>query len=120
LYIGAIFWTIGYDTLYAMQDYNDDLLTGVKSTAVKMHKYSGVFAAASYIICTIIFCTALMLNNLETLSIIIIIILGIWQVLHAMQTKINDTRKFITGFNKSNISGFYIWVVMIVDLYMLN
>ncbi|MDB9762758.1 4-hydroxybenzoate octaprenyltransferase [Alphaproteobacteria bacterium] len=120
LYIGAIFWTIGYDTLYAMQDYNDDLLTGVKSTAVKMHKYSGVFAAASYIICTIIFCTALMLNNLETLSIIIIIILGIWQVLHAMQTKINDTRKFITGFNKSNICGFYIWVVMIVDLYMLN
>ena len=120
LYIGAIFWTIGYDTLYAMQDYNDDLLTGVKSTAVKMHNYSGLFAAVSYIICTIIFCTALMLNDLNKLSIMIIIILGIWQAFHAMRTKINDTSKFITGFNKSNICGFYIWVVMIVDLYMFN
>ena len=120
LYIGAIFWTIGYDTLYAMQDYNDDLLTGVKSTAVKMHKYSGVFAAFSYIICTIIFCTALMLNDLEPLSILIIIILGIWQILHAARTKINDANKIISGFNKSNICGFYIWIVMIADLYMLN
>ena len=120
LYIGAIFWTIGYDTLYAMQDYNDDLLTGVKSTAVKMHKYSGIFAAFSYIICTIIFCTALILNDLNPLSIIIIIILGIWQILHALRTKIKDTSKFVSGFNKSNICGFYIWVVMITDLYMLN
>jgi len=120
LYIGAIFWTIGYDTLYAMQDYNDDLLTGVKSTAVKMHKYSGIFAAFSYMICTIIFCTALIFNDLNPLSIMIIIILGIWQILHALRTKIKDTSKFIRGFNKSNICGFYIWVVMIIDLYMLN
>ena len=120
LYIGAIFWTIGYDTLYAMQDYHDDLLTGVKSTAVKMHEYSGMFAAFSYIICTIIFCTAFILNDLNPLAIIIIIILGIWQILHALQTKIKDTSKFVSGFNKSNICGFYIWVVMISDLYMLN
>jgi len=120
LYIGAIFWTVGYDTLYAMQDYNDDLLTGVKSTVVKMHKYSGIFAAFSYIISTIIFCIALTLNDFNPLSIVIIIILGIWQITHAARTKINDTNKFISGFNKSNICGFYIWIVMIVDLYMLN
>jgi len=33
LYVGAILWTIGYDTLYAMQDIEDDALIGVKSTA---------------------------------------------------------------------------------------
>ena len=120
LYIGAIFWTVGYDTLYAMQDYNDDLLTGVKSTVVKLQKYSGIFAAFSYIISTIIFCIALTLNDFNPLSIMIIIILGIWQITHAARTKINDTNKFISGFNKSNICGFYIWIVMIVDLYMLN
>ena len=120
LYIGAIFWTVGYDTLYAMQDYNDDLLTGVKSTVIKMHKYSGIFAAFSYIISTIIFSMALLLNDFSTLSITIIIILGIWQIMHAIRTKINDTNKFISGFNKSNICGFYIWIVMIIDLYMLN
>jgi 4-hydroxybenzoate polyprenyltransferase len=33
LYLGAVFWTIGYDTIYAVQDIADDRLIGVKSTA---------------------------------------------------------------------------------------
>lgn len=34
IYIGAILWTIGYDTIYAHQDKNDDLAIGMKSTAL--------------------------------------------------------------------------------------
>ena len=33
LWIGSIFWVIGYDTLYAIQDKEDDALVGVKSSA---------------------------------------------------------------------------------------
>ena len=33
LYIGCFFWTLGYDTIYAVQDMEDDALVGVKSTA---------------------------------------------------------------------------------------
>lgn len=33
LYVGAILWTIGYDTIYAVQDIEDDALVGVRSTA---------------------------------------------------------------------------------------
>ncbi len=33
LYLGGIFWTIGYDTLYAIQDMEDDAHIGIKSTA---------------------------------------------------------------------------------------
>ena len=33
LYLGAILWTIGYDTIYAHQDKEDDALVGVRSTA---------------------------------------------------------------------------------------
>jgi 4-hydroxybenzoate polyprenyltransferase len=120
LYVGAIFWTVGYDTLYTMQDYKDDLLTGVKSTAVKMQKYSGIFSAFAYLISTIIFCTALILNNFNIVTIIIIIILGIWQITYAARTKIYDIQKFKSGFNKSNICGFFIWLAMIIDIYILN
>ncbi|MBO6635208.1 MAG: 4-hydroxybenzoate octaprenyltransferase, partial [Parvibaculum sp.] len=35
LYLGAIAWTVGYDTIYAHQDREDDALIGVKSTALK-------------------------------------------------------------------------------------
>jgi 4-hydroxybenzoate polyprenyltransferase len=36
LYLGAIAWTIGYDTIYAHQDKDDDALIGVKSTALRL------------------------------------------------------------------------------------
>ena len=36
LYLGAVAWTIGYDTIYAHQDKEDDALIGVKSTALKL------------------------------------------------------------------------------------
>ena len=35
LYLAGIFWTLGYDTIYAHQDKKDDILIGVKSTALK-------------------------------------------------------------------------------------
>ena len=34
LYLGAIAWTIGFDTIYALQDLSDDMIAGVKSTAL--------------------------------------------------------------------------------------
>ncbi len=35
IYLGGIFWTLGYDTIYAHQDKDDDALIGVKSTALR-------------------------------------------------------------------------------------
>jgi 4-hydroxybenzoate polyprenyltransferase len=51
LYLGGIFWTLGYDTIYAHQDAGDDALIGVKSTALKFEANSkpaiaGFYAAA--------------------------------------------------------------------------
>jgi 4-hydroxybenzoate polyprenyltransferase len=36
LYLGGIFWTVGYDTIYAHQDKDDDRLIGVKSSAIAL------------------------------------------------------------------------------------
>ncbi|MEG3618996.1 4-hydroxybenzoate octaprenyltransferase [Magnetovibrio sp. PR-2] len=36
LYAAGIFWTLGYDTIYAHQDKEDDILVGIKSTALKL------------------------------------------------------------------------------------
>jgi 4-hydroxybenzoate polyprenyltransferase len=51
LYIGGIAWTLGYDTIYAHQDKEDDILVGVKSTALKLGaatrpSLAGFYAAA--------------------------------------------------------------------------
>jgi len=37
-YLGAIFWTLGYDTIYGYQDIKDDEIIGLKSTSIKFKK----------------------------------------------------------------------------------
>lgn len=48
LYLAAIFWILGYDTIYAHQDREDDALIGVKSTARLFGRRSAPFLAVCY------------------------------------------------------------------------
>jgi 4-hydroxybenzoate polyprenyltransferase len=54
LYLGGIFWTIGYDTIYAHQDKEDDALIGVKSSALALGQHTRrwlfVFYAAAVLL----------------------------------------------------------------------
>ncbi len=48
LYLGTIFWVIGYDTIYALQDREDDALVGIKSSALAMGKHVILGTAICY------------------------------------------------------------------------
>tara|TARA_Y100000590_G_scaffold252049_1_gene283029 strand:- start:11046 stop:11744 length:699 start_codon:yes stop_codon:yes gene_type:complete len=48
LYVGAIFWTLGFDTIYGYQDIKDDEIIGVKSTSIKFKKNPKLFLMISY------------------------------------------------------------------------
>ena len=50
LYISAIFWTLGYDTIYGAQDMSDDEIIGLKSTSIKFKKNIKSFVFISYLI----------------------------------------------------------------------
>ena len=50
MYFGAIFWTLGYDTIYGFQDIKDDEIIGVKSTSIKFKKIPFVFLIICYLI----------------------------------------------------------------------
>ena len=49
-YLGAIFWTLGYDTIYGFQDIKDDEIIGVKSTSIKFKNDPKKFLFISYCI----------------------------------------------------------------------
>ena len=49
-YLGAIFWTLGYDTIYGYQDINDDEIIGVKSTSIKFKNNPKKFICLCYLI----------------------------------------------------------------------
>ena len=49
-YFGAIFWTLGYDTIYGFQDIKDDEIIGLKSTSIKFKKNSKMFLFLCYFV----------------------------------------------------------------------
>lgn len=62
LYFAGIFWTLGYDTIYAIQDKEDDALIGIKSLALKLGedtaKWLKIFYAISFVLLIGAFFTA--------------------------------------------------------------
>ncbi len=48
LYLGGVFWTLAYDTIYAHQDRADDLIAGVKSTALKLGRHTKPWLAVFF------------------------------------------------------------------------
>ena len=54
LYTGLIFWTVGYDTIYACQDIEDDMKIGVKSTARRFGKRVKLGISLSYLVSVVL------------------------------------------------------------------
>jgi len=49
-YFGAIFWTLGYDTMYGFQDIKDDEIIGIKSTSIRFKKKPKLFLIMCYLV----------------------------------------------------------------------
>ena len=60
-YLGAIFWTLGFDTIYGYQDLKDDEIIGIKSTSIKFKKNPKLFLT----ICYLIFLTSLIITGVS-------------------------------------------------------
>ena len=63
LYLAGIMWTLGYDTIYALQDMADDMRIGVKSTAIRFGGQIKIYVAAFYAMTLILFATAVNFQN---------------------------------------------------------
>jgi len=61
LYLGGIAWTIGYDTIYALQDKEDDVLAGVRSTALLFGARTREWLAGFYALAVALFAAAIAL-----------------------------------------------------------
>ena len=64
LYAGGVFWTLGYDTIYAHQDRQDDPKAGVKSTARRLGLGSKPWLYAFYVVAIALFAYAGILGNI--------------------------------------------------------
>ena len=114
-YLGAIFWTLGYDTVYGFQDIKDDEIIGVKSTSIKFKKNPILFL----ILCYLMFVISLTLvgffmkfNSVFFLFIIIPIIhLFFYQI---KNFNIKNSKKILSIFKNNNSLGLIILVNILI------
>ena len=105
LYISAIFWTLGYDTIYGAQDMSDDEIIGLKSTSVKFKNNIKLFIGMSYLInvllLTYLFKTDIGYNFFSVLLFFFIITL-FYQIFKFNK---NQPKSCLKMFKINNISG---------------
>ena len=105
LYISAIFWTLGYDTIYGAQDIIDDEIIGVKSTSLKFKNKIKLFVFSCYLITSLLI-FFIFYNKMITNYSIILILFFILSLVY--QIKIFDKTKPTTclkAFKINNFSG---------------
>ena len=68
LYVGCVFWTLGYDTIYAHQDKKDDLKAKVKSSAISFGKFNKPIIFICFTLTYSFICAAAYMNNLHNIA----------------------------------------------------
>ena len=114
-YFGAIFWTLGYDTIYGFQDIKDDEIIGVKSTSIKFKSDPKRFLFISYFLfVTSLFLIGFLMNfkNIYFLFMLLPIYhLFIFQIKKLDTSLPNDC--FIK-FKSNNFFGFLILINILI------
>ena len=107
-YVGAIFWTLAYDTIYGFQDIKDDEIIGVKSTSIKFKNNPKQFLTLCYLITST--CTLLSgyLMNFNIIFFIIVVIPITHLFLQIKNLNINNSQNCMKIFKSNNIFGFLI------------
>ena len=114
-YLGAIFWTLGYDTIYGFQDIKDDEIIGVKSTSIKFKKNPKKFL----LICYLTFLISLILIGLlENFKIyyFMFLIFPILQLLSFQIKNLNfkNTTDCLNKFKSNNFLGLLIFMNILI------
>ena len=115
LYLGAIFWTLGYDTIYGFQDIKDDEIIGVKSTSIKFKNKPKNFVITCYVflISSILISGILMnYNYFFYISLFITIIHLFFYQIKFFNSK--DPASCLKVFKGNNITGLIIFCNILI------
>lgn len=105
LYAGAFFWTLGYDTIYAHQDRDDDQMAGIKSTALlfgeRSKKWVGGFYAAGWSLIAL----AAFIGGAGTLSLGLLVLPGVHLLLQVLLWKSDSPASALRWFKSNRDCG---------------
>ena len=104
-YLSAIFWTLGYDTIYGAQDIRDDEIIGVKSTSIKFKKNIKQFVSINYLLSSLLIIYLIKNElgfNFLTFFMVIFILSLVYQIQIFDKT---NPQSCLKAFKSNNFSG---------------
>ena len=114
-YLGAIFWTLGYDTIYGFQDIRDDEIIGVKSTSIKFKNDPKKFLLISYCIFIIsLFLIGILMNFKMYYFLFMIVPILHLLVFQISRLNTNLSLDCLIKFKSNNILGLIIFTNILV------
>ena len=110
LYLSAIFWTLGYDTIYGLQDIRDDEIIGVKSTSIKFKNNVKAFVGSCYCLCVLFILIMFLMMELSKYLLLLTIPFIISFVYQIKMFNIDNPKSCFAAFRNNNLSGFLIFI----------
>ena len=114
-YIGAIFWTLGYETIYGYQDINDDEIIGLKSTSIKFKGKAREFLFICYAFVIIFFIVGGFKMNFHFSYYILILIPLVHLFLYQIKKfDLNNPSSCLIAFKSNNLFGLIIFLNILI------
>ncbi len=115
LYAGSISWVIGYDTIYAHQDREDDLLIGIKSTALLFGDNTRPMLAAFYAGAVALIAIAGLMAGGGLIFLLGLIAFAAHLTWQVMRLDINDSAHCLKLFKSNRDAGLILFVAMLLE-----
>src|SRR5665647_1295164 len=115
LYAGSISWVIGYDTIYAHQDRDDDLMIGIKSTALLFGERTAPMLASFYAGAVVLIAAAGLMAGGGVIFMLGLIAFAAHLAWQVMRLDINDSAHCLKLFKSNRDAGLILFATMLVD-----
>jgi 4-hydroxybenzoate polyprenyltransferase len=105
IFLATVLWTLIYDTLYAMADRDEDIIIGVKSTAILFAEYDQIFITLLQILLMIVFIKIGNLFDLGAFYDISLIIILLFMIYHQFLIKKRQKMDYFKAFINNHFIG---------------
>ena len=114
LYAGSIFWVIGYDTIYALQDREDDALVGIRSSALRLGENLCFGVMLFYLAALISWSAAFWMVRPQWLGLIALLPIALHLLWQVMTLKSADGDDALAKFRSNRFAGLLMFLACLV------
>ena len=119
LYLAGIFWTLGYDTIYAHQDREDDLKIGIKSTAILFSENTKFWISSFYLFMLVFLIFYGIYSDVNLIYYITLIFVGLHLINQIIKLDVNNSEICLKLFKSNSILGLLVCASLITNILVI-